>query len=152
MTQTTNSIWGGAAKVEISVNGTDWTDISGHSAMVSPTGGDRQTGQAYTFDGEYPIVKVGKMNPRQTRIDIIYTEESADAYEIARAQFEAAGGGAMYARWSPAGGSGGDKLVTTDAGFVQDFQYPEVDSEATGPMKTYFVIQHATLTTSTVAT
>lgn len=151
MAQTTNSIWGGAAKVEISTNGTSWTDISGHSQKVSPTGGDRQTGQAYTFDGEYPIVKVGKMNPRETRVDLIYTEETADAYEAARAQFEAAGGGTIYARWSPAGGNVGDAQYTTDAGFVKDFSYPEVDSEATGPMRAFFIIQHARVITSTIA-
>lgn len=152
MAQTTNSIWGGAAKVEISINGTQWTNISGHSAKVSPGGGDRQAGKAYTFDGEYPIVKVGKKNERQTRVDIIYTEETADAFEVARAQFNAAGGGVMYARWSPGGGVAGDFLYTTDAGFVQDFSYPEVDSEATGPIKTFFVVQHATITKSVVST
>src|SRR5512138_502700 len=104
MAQTTNSVWGGAAKVEISTNGSSWTDISGHSAKVTPSGGDRQTGQAYTFDGEDPIVKVGKKNPREMRVDIIYTEETNDAFEVARAQFEAAGGGAMYVRYSPDGG------------------------------------------------
>ena len=100
MTQTTNSIYGGAAYVGISINGSAWTDISGHSNKVSPGGGDRNQGKAYTFDGEYPIVKVGKMNERQTRIDLIYTEQSGDAYEIARGQFIAAGGGTMYARWA----------------------------------------------------
>ncbi len=152
MAQTTNSIWGGAAKVEISVNGTAWTNISGHSNKVTPSGGDRQTGKAYTFDGEYPIVKVGKKNERQTRVDIIYTEQTADAFEVARAQFDAVGGGVMYARWSPAGGSAGNYLYTTDAGFVQDFSYPEVDSEGNGPIKTFFVIQHATITKSVVST
>lgn len=151
MAQTTNSIWGGAAKVEISTNGSSWTDISGHANKVSPSGGDRQTGKAYTFDGEYPIVKVGKMNERETRVDIIYTEETNDAFEKARAQFEAAGGGTMYARWSPAGGSVGEFLFTTDAGFVKDFSYPEVDSEGNGPLRAFFVIQHARITKSVVA-
>ena len=152
MAQTTNSMWGGAGYVGISSTGSSWTDISGHSAKVSPTGGDRQQGKAYTFDGEYPIVKVGKMNERQTRVDIIYTEEAADAWAVARAQFIAAGGGTMYVRWSPGGGDIGDDLYTTDAGFVVDFQYPEIDAEATGPIKTYFVVQHATITPSTLAT
>lgn len=152
MAQTTNSIWGGAAKVEISTNGTAWTDISGHSNKVTPSGGDRQTGKAYTFDGEKPIVKVGKMNERQTRVDIIYTEQTNDAFETARAQFETTGGGVMYARWSPAGGAAGKFQYTTDAGFVQDFSFPEVDSEANGPIKTFFVIQHAALTKSVVST
>lgn len=152
MTQTTGSIWGGAAKVEISVNGSAWTNISGHSQKVSPSGGERQTGEAYTFDGEGPIVKVGKKNSREMRVDIIYTEATLDAFEVARAQFDATGGGTMYVRWSPSGGTGGTKLYTTDAGFVKEFQYPEVDSEQTGPIKTYFVVQHASITPSTIAT
>src|SRR3990172_3846607 len=152
MAQTTNSIWGGAAMVEISVNGSAWTNISGHANKVTPGGGDRQSGKAYTFDGERPIVKVGKMNERTTRVDIIYTEQTADAFEVARAQFEAVGGGTMYVRWSPAGGQAGEFLYTSDVGFVQDFMYPEVDSEGTGPLRTFFVIQHATLTKSVVST
>lgn len=152
MTQTTGSIWGGAAKVEISANGSSWTDISGHSQKVSPGGGDRQVGEAYTFDGEGPIVKVGKKTSRETRVDIIYTEASADAFEVARAQFDAAGGGTLYVRWSPSGGTGGTKLYTTNAGFVKEFQYPEVDAEQTGPIKTFFVVQHSSITPSTIAT
>lgn len=138
--------------MEISSNGSSWTDVSGESQKVTPGGGDRQTGQAYTFDGETPIVKVGKRNPMNTRVDVIYTEEAADAYELARAQFEAAGGGTMYVRWSPAGGNAGDFMWTTDAGFVQDFSYPPVDSEENGPMKGYFVVQHASVTKSVVST
>lgn len=152
MTQTTNSIWGGAALVAISTDsGSTWTNISGHACRVTSSGGDRQTGKAYTFDGEYPIVKVGKMNERETRVDIIYTEESTDAFEVARAEFEAAGGGAIVLGWSP-GGMVGDVFYYTDEGFVKDFQFPEVDSEATGPIKTYFVIQHATVSDTVVST
>ena len=152
MAQTTDSIWGGAAYIGISINGSAWTDISGHSNHVTPDGGDRRTGQAYTFDGENPIVKVGKKNPRQTRVDIIYTEIATDAFEVARAQFDAAGGGTMYVRWSPKGGGVGDAGYTTDSGFVLDFRFPEPDSEEDGPMHGYFVVQHASITRSIIAT
>jgi hypothetical protein len=152
MTQTTDSIWGGAGYVGISTDGSAWTDISGHGMHVTPDGGDRRTGQKYVFDDENPIVKVGKLNPRQTRVDIIYTEIAADAFEVARAQFEAAGGGTMYVRWSPAGAGVGDAGYTSDSGFVQDFRYPEQDSEEDGPIATFFVIQHAAITRSIIAT
>ena len=152
MTQTTGSIWGGAAKVEISVAGAVWTNISGHSQKVSPSGGERQVGEAYTFDGEGPIVKVGKKNTRELRVDIIYTEATIDAFELARGQFDTTGGGTMFVRWSPSGGTGGTKLYTTDSGFVEKVQYPEVDSEMTGPVKTYFVVRHSSITVSTIAT
>jgi hypothetical protein len=57
----------------------------------------------------------------------------------------------MYVRWSPAGGAVGDARYATDAGFVKDFSYPEVDSEGTGPMRAFFIVQHAQITTSTIA-
>lgn len=152
MPQTTDSIWGGAAYVGISTNGSSWTDIGSHAMRVDPAGGDRRTGEAYVFDDEDPIVKVGKKNPRQTRVDFVYTENAADAFEVARAQFESAGGGTIYVRWSPNGGGVGDAGYTSDAGFVQDMNYAPVDSEEDGPMQCYFVVQHSSITRSIIAT
>jgi hypothetical protein len=96
MPQTTDSIWGGAAAVGISTDGSSWTAIESHAMKVTPEGGDRRVGEAYVFDDENPIVKVGKLNSRDTRVDLVYTEQAADAFEVVRAQFEAAGGGTMY--------------------------------------------------------
>jgi len=152
MAQTTDSIWGGAASVGISVNGSSWTDIVSHGMKVSPEGGDRRVGEAYVFDDENPIVKVGKLNSRSTRVDFVYTETATDAFEVVRAQFEAAGGGTMYVRWSPAGGGVGDAGYTSDAGFVSDLRYPDVDSEADGPIVLFFVVHHAALTRALIAT
>ena len=152
MAQTTSSIWGGAAHVAISSDGASWTPISSHGMKVTPEGGDRRTGEAYVFDDEDPIAKVGKKNPRDTRVDFVYTEEAADAFEVARAQFESAGGGSLYVRWSPGGGGIGDVAYTTDKGYVSDLRFPEVDSEADGPILTYFVVHHSSLTRSVIAT
>ena len=152
MPQTTDSIWGGAAYVGISANGSVWTEIGSHAMKVTPEGGDRRVGEAYVFDSEDAITKVGKKNPRDTRVDLVYTEIAADAFEVVRAQFEAAGGGNLYVRWSPNGGAIGDAGYTTDLGYVSDLRYPEVDSEADGPVLTYFVIHHSSLTRSILAT
>jgi hypothetical protein len=152
MPQTTDSIWGGAAYVGISTDGSAWTDIGSHAMNVSPEGGDRRTGETWVFDDEDAIVKVGKKNSRQTRVDFVYTEIAADAFEVARAQFEAAGGGSIYVRWSPNGGGVGDAGYTSDAGFVQDIPYAPVDSEEDGPIKTFFVVQHSAITRSIIAT
>lgn len=152
MPQTTDSKWGGAAYVGISTDGSSWTDIGSHAMRVTPDGGDRRTGEAYVFDDEDPIAKVGKKNVRQTRVEFVYTEVAADAFEVARAQFEAAGGGTLYLRWSPGGGGVGDAGYTSDAGFVQDIPYAPVDSEEDGPMLAYFVLQHSSITRSIIAT
>lgn len=150
MAQTTNSIWGGAAKVEISTDGTAWTDISGHAFRVTPSASSRNQGQAYTFDGENPIVKVGKKQPQTVRVDIIYTEQTADAYEVARAAYESAGGGTLYVRWSPAGGGSGDKQLSSGSGFVQEFGYAEIDAESNDPIRAYFIVQTGGVITSDV--
>ena len=152
MAQTTDSIWGGAAYVAISSDGASWTSIVSHAMKVTPDGGDRRVGEAYVFDSEDAITKVGKKNPRDTRVDFVYTEIAADAFEVVRAQFEAAGGGNLYVRWSPNGGGVGDAGYTSDLGYVSDLRYPEVDSEEDGPMMTNFVIHHASLTRSIIAT
>lgn len=152
MTQTTDSIWGGAAYIGISIDGSTWTDVGCHTQKVTPEGGDRRTGEAYVFCDENPIVKVGKLNARDTRVDFVYTEITADAFEVARGQFESAGGGGLYVRWSPNGGAIGDAGYTTDLGFVSDLRYPEVDSEADGPIVLYFVVHHGALTRSVLAT
>ena len=152
MAQTTNSIWGGAAQIEMSTNGSDWTDISGHAQSVQPDAVSRRIGEKWTFDGEYPIVKVGKRNSIGITCGIIYTEQAADAFEIARAQFESAGGGTFYLRWSPGGGDAGDFQYTTDAGFLREFNYAPVDSEEDGPMSVEIIMQCAQITKATVST
>ena len=152
MAQTTNSIWGGAAKVEFSSDGSAWTDISGHANNVDAPSIERRQGEGWTFDGEYPIVKVGKRQSIRIPVRIIYTEQAADASDLARTQFELAGGGTAYLRWSPGGGDGGDYQYTTDAGFVQAYTYPPVNAEEDGPLMTGFTVQCAQITKSVVAT
>jgi hypothetical protein len=152
MAQTTNSIWGGAAKIEISTNGTDWTDISGHANKVTPSANQRRQGQAYTFSGEDPIVKVGKKHPQSTRVDIVYTEQAADAYKVAQTAFQTTGGGTMYVRWAPGGGDSSEYRFSTGSGFVVEFQYPEVGAEIDGPVMAYFVVQSNAITQDTVPT
>ena len=152
MAQTSDSIWGGAAKVEISTDGSDWTDISGHANKVMPDDAARRVGEKYTFDGETPIVKVGKRESISISVGIIYTEEAADAYEVARGQFESTGGGSFYLRWAPGGGDSGEKQYTTDEGFVKSFPYAPVDSEEDGPMSLEFEVQTADITSSTIST
>jgi hypothetical protein len=153
MAQTTESVWGGAAKVEIGTSTTSFTDISGHANLVDSPLVERRQGEAYTFDGEDPIVKVGKKQSIQIPVQIIYTEGASDAFEKVRAQYEAAGGGAMYLRWCPEGATvSGQFNFLTDQGFIQAFQYPPVNAEEDGPMMLSFQLQCASITKGTYST
>ena len=154
MAQTTNSIWGGAAQVEIGTSTTGFTDISGHSNLVDSPLVERRQGESYTFDGENPIVKVGKKQSIQIPVQIIYTEQANDAFEAVRAQYEAAGGGTLFMRWTPTGtpSASGPFQYLTSSGFVQAFQYPPVDAEEDGPMMLNFNLQCASITKSVYST
>ena len=152
MAQTTNQISMAAAKVEISINNSDWTDISGHEQSVECSPQTRISGQVYTHDGDTALIAGGKREPMETTVNIVYTEEAADGFEVVRAEFDADDGDALYVRWSPAGGSGGDAQYATGAGEIVAFQYPNADASSGDPIMTSFTGKHASLTRSTVAT
>lgn len=152
MAQTTSSIWGGAAYVEISTNGSAWTDISGMSNKVENTNQARRSGESYTFDGDTAIIKAGKREPMEITVQIVYTEGASDAWETVQTQHETAGGGALYLRWAPAGNSAGKYQFTSAAGIVTDFYYPSVDPETDGPLLSTFTIKVPEITQSTVST
>ena len=153
MAQITTSVWGGAAKVEIGTSTTGFTDISGMSNLVDSPLIERRQGESYTFDGENPIVKVGKKQSMNIPVQIIYTEGASDAYKVAQTQYEATGGGTLYLQWTPKGAiATGEFEFLTSIGFVQGFQYPPVDAESDGPMLVNFNIQCASVIQATYAT
>ena len=154
MGQTAASVWGGAALVEIGTSTTGFTDISGMSNLVDSPLTERRQGESYTFDGENPIVKVGKKQSVQIPVQIIYTEGANDAYKMVQTQYEAAGGGTIYLRWMPKGNAAvtGDFQFLTASGFVQGFQYPKVDGEEDGPMLVTFNIQTSAIAQAAFAT
>ena len=83
-----------------------------------------------------------------TDVKIIYTEQAADAFEVARAQFETAGGGTFYVRWVPRSVASASRY-STGAGFLRSFTYPPVDAEEDGPMQVTFTVQHAAVVKDT---
>jgi hypothetical protein len=114
---------------------------------------ERRQGESYTFDGENPIVKVGKKQSIQIPLQIIYTEGAGDAYKKLQTQYEAAGGGTIFLQWSPKGADvTGEFQYITSSAFVQAFQYPPVDAEEDGPMLVSANIQCASITQGTYST
>ena len=119
MAQTTGSLPQGGCQVEVSTDGSTWTDVSGSVASVSMSGGDQMTGEQHTFDGQYPIVTgSGKMNATTAEFSIVYTETSSEAFDIVYGRFEDGGAGTIYVRYSPAGGQSTEAryFATNDAG------------------------------------
>jgi len=99
-------------KVETSTDGSTWTDISGYASSVAVDGFERAQGEAYTFDGDYPIVGTGKMQRGTVTVRIAYTEGESDPFKAAWDAYE--GNTQLQVRYWPEGGETGEFGFYTD--------------------------------------
>lgn len=154
MAQTTGAKSFVAATVEYNTSGTTFTAMSGVAAAVAVSGGDRATGEAYTMDGDTPIVRAGKRSPLEVTVRYVYSEAAAEAFTILLAQYETSGGGQCNIRWSP-GGTSSDYLFTTDtaskATHLATFTYPGGETETGDPAMVEFMVRTQKIVQGTVA-
>ena len=148
MAQTTDAISARAYKIEISTDGSSWTEISGYANTIAPGGGARMAGDAYTFDGDTAITTVGKREPFDITISILYTEGGSDPVETIRGWDEAAT--QVYVRYSPAGGATGDFQYTAQ-GYFTEAPKPEGDASSGDPVLVEMVFHTPELVKSVVA-
>ena len=109
MAQTTGAIAESIYKIEVSLNGSSWTDISGQANTVEPSGGDQQTGKQFTANGNVPIVtNSNKTDAVTVKCNIVYTETAGEGFMLVYAQYISTSK-VIYLRYSPAGGTTGQK-------------------------------------------
>lgn len=150
MAQTTAALPMTNAKLEFSANGSSYTDISGSSNSIEPAEQSGASGEAYTYSGDTAIVTAGKTEPVEIVVKILFTPTAGEAFEVVRAQFQASGR-AGYLRWSPQGGSTGNKQYTTAAGVLTAFTWPGGAAEDGKPIMCGFKLKVSSITPSTVA-
>jgi len=146
MAQTANAISLKDCKVEVSTNGSTWTDISGFATSVEVGGGDRQTAEAYTFDGDTAIVASGKREPVEVTVKVVYTEGTSEPFETVCAAYEA--GSDFYVRWSPKGGQAGEFLFTSGKGIIKSLTYPQGEAGSGDPVLVEFTLVTPSITKS----
>jgi|FLYN01.1.fsa_nt_gi hypothetical protein len=149
MPQTTDAISARNVKIEFSTNGTSWTDISGSANAIDSTEQPRMSGESYTASGDTAIVTGGKREPIELEIKIVYTETAGEAFEVVRAAHDSDGVG--YLRWSPKGGTTGQKQYTTGKGVITGFTYPPIDTSSGDPILGGFKLKVPSITPSTIA-
>jgi hypothetical protein len=132
MAQNPNGMSGRNLKLEMSVNGSTWTDISGSANSVKCDGGERQTGEEYTFDGDAAMVTYGKRKPIKVKLKVIYSEGAGDVPETLRLSYENVSG--IYFRWSPKGQATGTFLFTCASGQIISNPYPDADAKSADPI------------------
>jgi len=101
MAQTVQHMTSKDLEMHVSTDGGEWTDISGSASSFSPSGGERETGQAYTAGDADPVVGIGPKAPGSGTITIIYTEESNEATDLIDGYYE--NGTYLYLRARPRG-------------------------------------------------
>lgn len=127
MAQTTGATSARNAVIEVSTNGSSWTDISGFANSVDPGESTRMLGEVYTFDGDTAIITAGKRQPLDLDLKFVYTEGGSEVFEVVRAAHEA--GTNLYVRYTVKAASTGNFRYTSAAGLIGSFKYPAVDSE-----------------------
>jgi hypothetical protein len=150
MVQATGGMSANEMYVALSADGSTWTDVSGYANAVQISGGERQTGEVFTFDGNTPIVKYGKLGFLSVTISGVYTEEASKLYAMAKTAYEA--GSALYARWSPGGGDSGDYLYTTSVGTVINPPYPGGSADTPDAILVEITMNVGSITQSTIPT
>lgn len=137
MAQTTVGMNGISAAVRVSSDNATWTVISGSANQIAAAEQTRQSGEAYTFDGDTAIVTAGKREPVEVTMRALYTESATESFEKVRAFFEAVGGTPIYLRWAPSGVATGREYAC-DAAIVTKFSYPPVDAGEAAPIAVEF--------------
>src|SRR5512139_1338551 len=140
MAQTGSAIAMVNAKIEMSANYTDWTDISGFSNSLTVEGAEREMGELHTADGETPTVTLGKMRPTNDTLKVFYTESSAAPWR--KAYDAKVATSLFYLRWAPKGGSVGDLRFTTEqnSSYVSVCPPPSGDFGAPDPAAVEFTV------------
>lgn len=160
MAQTTGAIARSGFKLEVSVNGTDWTDISGAATSVSLDGGDTLVGDQMTAEGMYAIVTAGnKAEPINMTISCVYTEvASTEPWEVVYARYVGATK-TIAVRYSPAGGAPGKFRYGTsvdaagsDLVPIASLTLPEVDASSGDPALFEFTVRTPALYKETIST
>lgn len=150
MAQTTGSMTCVDYKIELSTDGSNWTDVSGTVQKVTPSGRERATSETHTAGADTPIVHGGKLSAQLITVDLLYTETGGEAFLLLDGYHTAATPIAW--RCSPRGGQTGEKTFTTGLGPIQKLDRPPADfSASANPIMVQCVSLHPTTTTATAS-
>ena len=122
MAQITDAISFEAADLFYSTNGSVWTEVSGETNMVAASGFARTKGELATFDGNGPILKVGKQGTGEVTFKAAYRENASGLYKVALDAHT--NNSALYYRWTPKGTTTANYRFTTGAGYVIEKPLP----------------------------
>lgn len=150
MTQVTGTLSGRVSKIEYSTNYSDYTDLSGGANSIEAEGGDRSSGEAWTFDGDTPVVTVGKLQPFEITVKSLYVASSVSHFAVIRGMQEAAT--QMNIRWMyDSAQTTGSWRFTSQTGFVIECKIPAAEAEPGDPLEFEWIVKAPSVTDAVVA-
>lgn len=135
------------AKVELSADGTTWTDVSIDANMVSVDGFDLESEGTPVFGQAKKLQTIGGFDLGTIKVRALYAESTNSAWGLANTAFE--GRTAIYVRFSPKGGSTGQYRFTSDPGYVKAPVWSGGETDAK-PIMPEITIETPWLTRSTI--
>ena len=123
------------ATLEISADDTsvypdvaNWADISGSANSVEPGGGASMTGSAHSLGNFHlPLIGIGKREPAELTIKVVYTENAAEATALLDAYAE--NQTLVWLRHRPRGPAAG-AWEWAGRGYITERAKPATDSES----------------------
>jgi hypothetical protein len=106
MAQTTYGLPRSNFQVQVSTNGSSWTDISGVATTVQRSDGDQMVGEQNTADGASPVVTGSNKKAAETvTVRALYTEQTGEGWKTVHDRYRGTDK-TIYVRWAPKGGIG----------------------------------------------
>lgn len=110
--------------IELSTDGTSWTDFSDWLSVLTPAPQTRDTGEQAVFGENLKLPGVGKRNPSEVTIRGVYEDgtSTADPFFFVWTQWQIDCGGPLAVRWAPGGCTtvGAPKVFSTGTATSHD--------------------------------
>jgi len=144
--------------VELSTEGTSWTDFSDYLSVLTPAPMTRDTGEQAVFGENLKQPGVGKRNPTEVTIRGIYRDATAttDPFHLVWTQWQIDCGGPLAVRWSPAGCTTTNQVfstatVSTNVSSLIGLTMPGGDADSGAPIMWEAVVRTVDVTKATWA-
>ena len=144
--------------VELTTNGTTWTDFSDYLTVIEPDAWTRVSGTMHVFGEDYPVNTTGKLEAVQVRIRGVYADSTAttNPFSYVYGQHTSSCGGKLGVRYAPAGCATTNQVfstatATTHTSKIIEMVLPSPDAASGDPIVWEAVIQAPTWVKATYA-
>jgi hypothetical protein len=151
MPQTTAAINGVASTVSIKIAAGSYVDISGATQSVDAATATIANSDNYTLDGAAAFILLGKVEPVDVTVNILYTEVlTTEPWMLVSAAFAAKS--AIQVKWLPRGTGATNNTIETNAtGYITSIDYPAIDATSADAIMCSFTVRCPGITYTDVA-